>query len=499
MSIIVVGGGAASTGHRNVTDMNGKKNRKIATENQKKVNIEKFNNLEYESIMIHDDGGIDYLKNVVEQMRAEAFRPYETYAPTSVADAVPGQARTKDPSLAPTIESSEYPSDYPSVAPSGTPVSDAPSEFPSSHPIAAPDYFNYDTSVNAWYGPGIPEYENNGTHSLVSRVLDDQWGKVKPPPDGGYYKEFTKSGFGAWKGILDKYDPLGNNLCELGQAQSPIDIVENGPKCGESHQIRPRQGDFPLNDDDNVYKHILPSKLRVVYKRRQCPDPFVCGEPDPPNADFPHGWGGYIDMMHFDVKVPSEHTIHGYRYEAEMQLFHLHPGNKKLACRAVWISADALSYNYYFQELLNQFQLIYNRNQMACKLPVTVVPYQDYPPLPRKEFKYNNTWNPHSQMLVNTYWFYRYNGSLTEPPCSEFVSWFVADTPMNISYDQLNQLKTIMFTNVDPVTCQQTSVDYNGSVARTPRPVNNRAVYRCTESDFKHDLIQLGHDLNPVN
>jgi carbonic anhydrase len=456
----------------------------------------------YQSVMIDDDGRIEYLRQVIEQHRAEAFRSYETYAPTIIEDVIPtGRVRTKKPmTIIPTTEPSDVPIDTPSVSPSNPPWSDNPSAVPTVQPTASLDYYDYDTSTNARYGPGTSIYESNGTHLLVTQVINNYWGNVKPPIDGGYLKEFTKSGFGGWKGILDKYNPLSNNQCEEGLAQSPIDIVINNRSvCLETHQIRPRQGDYSLNDDTNVFKHILPTKLRVIYKRRPCSDPLVCLEPDPPNADFPQGWGGYIDMMHFDIKVPSEHTLNGYRYDGEMQLFHLHPGNKKFAVRAVWIKSSALGYNYYFQELLNQYQLLYNRNQMACKLPITIVPYQEYSPLPRREFKYNNTWNPHSLMLVDTYWFYRYNGSLTEPPCGEFVSWFIADKPMNISYEQLDQLKTIMFTNVDPITCQRTSINYNGSVARTLQPINNRPVYHCTETDFKRDLYQIGHELNPAS
>jgi hypothetical protein len=59
-------------------------------------------------------------------------------------------------------------------------------------------------------------------------------------------------------------------------------------------------------------------------------------------------------------------------------------------------------------------------------------------------------WDPHHDMLVPSIHFYRYEGSLTEPPCGEFVSWFIADTPMVISKSQLERLKTILFTHVDP-------------------------------------------------
>ena len=47
--------------------------------------------------------------------------------------------------------------------------------------------------------------------------------------------------------------------------------------------------------------------------------------------------------------------------------------------------------------------------------------------------------------------YYRYNGSLTTPPCSEGVKWFVLTTPIEMSEAQIAAFKEIIHGNNRPV------------------------------------------------
>ena len=93
--------------------------------------------------------------------------------------------------------------------------------------------------------------------------------------------------------------------------------------------LLPQSGDHGVKGS-SVDKQILSSKLRLVYERRPCQDIMdtVCAEPDPPTADFPNGWGGFADLMHVDFKIPAEHKINGESFDGEMQIYHLHPGQR---------------------------------------------------------------------------------------------------------------------------------------------------------------------------
>ncbi len=46
---------------------------------------------------------------------------------------------------------------------------------------------------------------------------------------------------------------------------------------------------------------------------------------------------------------------------------------------------------------------------------------------------------------------YLYNGSLTTPPCSEEVIWFVMNTPIEVSKNQIKAFKEIFNSNNRPV------------------------------------------------
>lgn len=42
---------------------------------------------------------------------------------------------------------------------------------------------------------------------------------------------------------------------------------------------------------------------------------------------------------------------------------------------------------------------------------------------------------------------YNYKGSLTTPPCTEEINWFVVEEPLNVSIEQYKQMKKIMKFN----------------------------------------------------
>ena len=247
-----------------------------------------------------------------------------------------------------------------------------------------------------------------------------------------------------------------------------------------------------------------------------------CGliEPDPPHADFPNGWGGFADAVHVDFKIPSEHLINGNRYDAEMQVYHLHPDRKRTPTQATVIRATVDGYNWYFEGALRAFEYIYERDLALCSASQrrdrelfaeahqnlgttddesnidysswaqysTTMDRPDY-----QEYSENmerllqdGRWDPHHQMLVPSIYFYRYEGSITEPPCGEWVSWFITDQPMTISLDQLERMKTVLFNHVD-YGCRRTSVHYQHSVARPIQATAGRPVYLCTSADYGPD------------
>ena len=54
-------------------------------------------------------------------------------------------------------------------------------------------------------------------------------------------------------------------------------------------------------------------------------------------------------------------------------------------------------------------------------------------------------------LLPKTRAIYRYDGSLTTPPCSEQVSWFVMTAPIELSAEQISTVSTALPDNSRPV------------------------------------------------
>jgi carbonic anhydrase len=209
-----------------------------------------------------------------------------------------------------------------------------------------------------------------------------------------------------------------------------------------------------------------------------------------------------------------------------MQLYHVHAGRQRIAAISVLIQTKPGGHNDYFQDAINAFQYqadsdraqcankIQNNRQMIERVhrslmgenATTKLMEEDFeswarystlladPEFLKRGREYNRIlseiWNPYDPALIPTFWFYGYEGSLTEPPCTEVVSWFVMDTPMTISPQQLDQMKTILFTHVDP-ECNATSTQFAGSVARPIQESHGRQVWKCTRKNFIPDAERM--------
>ena len=441
-------------------------------------------------------------KTLVDEIEGGLLR---SHSPPAVLERTPS---TIAPSPSPSAEPSSSPTGTPTLSPSSTPT-ETPTSSPTSTPTIDPykdhqppenpdpSYFNY---FDATDGNVALVQRSNGLFEVNLQQIP--WGRVSLPPNY-YWNEFSNTGFGTWKNVLQIHEP-SINQCDNGHMQSPIDVQENGAICRERHQIRNLPGN---TQGASIQKRIESNKLRLIYERRPCSNVTLrmCQNPDPPHADFPYGWGGFADLLHIDIKIHSEHTILNERFDAEMQLYHLHPGRRRVAALSVLITATHEGYNYYFEEAISAFRIEYNRNIANCRRRLEKQQnarfLQDFDsPIPNFiEWAKNNSadgrkpeifadkiWNPYHKLLIPSIHFYRYDGSLTEPPCSEFVSWWISDEPMIISYEQLDDLKTILFTNVDE-NCKKTGVQYQQSVARSIQSTNDRRIWKCTSAEFGPD------------
>ena len=268
-----------------------------------------------------------------------------------------------------------------------------------------------------------------------------------------------------------------------------------------------------MSDDDAYEKQILPHKLSIVAKRRPCVDPIrddgrgtgPCeGSLRPPMVDYPKyaSFGSaYSDMHHMDIKIPGEHTFEGKRYDAEFQIFHTHHTIARINSIAIPVRGVPGGYNEEFQWILDEFQNVYDQHQAECEASRRNLRQQQQsqlePPSLTNDMANDSRelfnihlfkFNPYSDSLMPGMWFYRYDGSITEPPCRE-LTWWVMDEPATISLEQLDQLKRLLFTHVDS-NCHPTSVHNSDQMSVRPiQPLGeDRVIQYCPAGSFKSDI-----------
>ncbi|XP_052466993.1 putative carbonic anhydrase 5 isoform X4 [Carassius gibelio] len=169
---------------------------------------------------------------------------------------------------------------------------------------------------------------------------------------------------------------------------------------------------------------------------------------------FHFHWGGKDLVNH----PGSEHSLNGHRSPLEMHIVSRRSDlNESTAAKL----QDGFAVLGFFIES--------NENEKQKDMSQVWESFTDYlQKIPRKGDKVR-IMEPFSmhQLLkgVDLSKYYRYNGSLTTPPCDEAVVWTIFKDPIRISKDQLLRFPT------------QISFD---NVYRPQQPLNNRVVYSST-------------------
>ncbi|KAF2916504.1 hypothetical protein DAI22_09g124500 [Oryza sativa Japonica Group] len=124
---------------------------------------------------------------------------------------------------------------------------------------------------------------------------------------------------------------------------------------------------------------------------------------------------------------PSEHTINGTRFDAEMHMVHEDPSMAR-AVVSVLLSTKAGQPNAVLTEMAPHFKNLAGKEKAEEEVKEPVDP---------------STW------VDKTSGYYRYDGSLTTPPCTEGVIWTIMSKIGDASKEQIDLLKTVA-TTVEP-------------------------------------------------
>lgn len=192
-------------------------------------------------------------------------------------------------------------------------------------------------------------------------------------------------------------------VCGQGETQSPIDLTGKSPAGSPAGDIRFNYRLTPvhiLNNGHTVQVNYTAGSTMTVE-------------------------GKTFEVSQFHFHAPSEHAINGRLADMEMHIVHkndagelavagvlMNIGKENLALREVWQNLPTAV----AAEKVNERDLVNVR---------------DFLPSDAKYF--------------------RYMGSLTTPPCTEGVNWFVMAEPMEVSAEQVAKFTRVFGANNRPL------------------------------------------------
>ena len=223
----------------------------------------------------------------------------------------------------------------------------------------------------------------------------------------------TKNGPLVWAQLSPEYF-----LCTGGKHQSPIDLVNPTPA-----KLPP----IPYN------YHPTSMNIRNTGHTIE----VACPEGSWIEVD-----GTRYQLLQFHFHAPSEHTVAGKPFEMEAHFVHksedgtlavvgllIERGRHKVAFDPIWSHLPAVP---------GETQRIENITEDGSLIVD-----------PRFMFSPNDQVEDVAPARFGNY--YRYEGSLTTPPCSEGVQWIVLTTPVEMSEAQIAAFKAIIHDNNRPV------------------------------------------------
>jgi carbonic anhydrase len=231
------------------------------------------------------------------------------------------------------------------------------------------------------------------THAVTPHAEDPHWGY-----EGA-------EGASKWDALSPKWA-----ICGQGRSQSPIDIEKTV------------KADLP-----ELRAEFKPATLKII-QREHTADVINTGHSIQVNdtgGDSLTIGDEQFELVQYHFHSPSEHTVAGKHYAAEMHMVHKSAGGK-LAVVGAFIEEG--KHNAAFDPIWSNLPKSKGEEHHLEHLKVDV-----------------------DDLLPARTATYRYEGSLTTPPCSEGVKWIIMTTPIQLSADQIATFRSVMNGNSRPV------------------------------------------------
>jgi carbonic anhydrase len=188
--------------------------------------------------------------------------------------------------------------------------------------------------------------------------------------------------------------------CKLGKLQSPIDIRDAKKATLPSIQFNYKPSPLKIiNNGHTVQINYAPGSFMTVGDKR-------------------------YELRQFHFHHPSEEQVNGKAYDMVIHLVHADTEGH-LAVVAVLVKSGSA-------------------NPLIRRL------WENLPKLEGKEESASGVEVNAAELLPKSLGYYTFAGSLTTPPCSEGVTWFVLQTPIEVSADQVAAFAKLYPHNARP-------------------------------------------------
>mmetsp|Transcript_18767 Transcript_18767/g.29006 ORF Transcript_18767/g.29006 Transcript_18767/m.29006 type:complete len:329 (+) Transcript_18767:77-1063(+) len=223
-----------------------------------------------------------------------------------------------------------------------------------------------------------------------------------------------------------------NRDCE-GENQSPINVVM-AQKSKSLSQLQ-----LNKNNEDCDLLYLVDNYHTWKVDMSECDGSYTTTWND---VDY--------ELVQFHFHSPSENTIGGGYFDAEMHLVHADADSNLLV---IGVMFDVVDYggNNFFKEFWNNTWSDVSTGDSEVSLSSTLDPY--------------------TEILPADLSYYHWNGSLTTPPCSEGVTWILMSQPSSMSQTQLDMMRDAIAGHTN------TQVGPDGNFNRPVQALNGRDVF----------------------
>ncbi len=189
-----------------------------------------------------------------------------------------------------------------------------------------------------------------------------------------------------------------SKTCGTGHSQSPINIVP-GKSVEMNHQY-----DLSMHEDVHTTAAVIDNGHSIKVTPKTGGSITLHGET--------------FNLLQFHFHGKSEHTVDGKRYDMVAHMVHQNPETKQLAVVAV-----------FFKEGKEDPILNSVINNVGGEIEV----------------------DPQDLLPTDAAHYFHYVGSLTTPPCSENVQWYLLKEPVEASKEQIEAFRKYYVDNERPV------------------------------------------------